>query len=71
MVMGVQTSPRVAMNSVENSVLERQLLREIECLERQLERIRGAAQDDMVDLEAYESMIASRRRMLRNMPSMR
>lgn len=58
--MGVRT---------DNSILKQQLVREITCLERQLERVR--LRDDFADdatLQTYEEMIESRRKMLHNLP---
>lgn len=52
-----------------NSILKQQLVREITCLERQLERIR--LRSDLADdstLQTYEEMIESRRKMLHNLP---
>jgi hypothetical protein len=51
------------------SVLQQQLIREITCLERQLERLR--LRDDFLDLstlQTYEEMINSRKNMLENLP---
>lgn len=53
----------------DNSILKQQLVREITCLERQLERVR--LRDDLADdatLQTYEEMIESRRKMLHNLP---
>lgn len=53
----------------ESSILKQQLVREITCLERQLERVR--ARDALIDnatLNTYEEMIESRRKMLHNLP---
>ena len=51
------------------TMLKRQLVREISCLERQLERVRTHDEfADFATLQTYEEMIESRRRMLRNMP---
>lgn len=53
----------------ESSVLKQQLVREITCLERQLERVR--MRDEYADdstLQTYEEMISSRRKMLHNLP---
>ena len=52
-----------------NSILKQQLVREITCLERQLERVR--LRNDFADdstLATYEEMIESRRKMLHNLP---
>lgn len=52
-----------------NSILKQQLVREITCLERQLERVR--LRNDLADdstLQTYEEMIESRRKMLHNLP---
>ncbi len=51
------------------SILKQQLVREISCLERQLERVRMRDQfaDDST-LTTYEDMIDSRRKMLNNLP---
>lgn len=49
--------------------LHQQLIREITCLERQLERLR--LRDDFLDLstlQTYEEMINSRKLMLENLP---
>jgi hypothetical protein len=59
--------PNVEQN--DTSILKQQLVREITCLERQLERIRMRAQfADEVTLQTYEEMIESRRKMLYNLP---
>jgi hypothetical protein len=53
----------------DTSILKQQLVREITCLERQLERIR--MRDEFADdatLQTYEDMIESRRKMLYNLP---
>lgn len=53
----------------ESSILKQQLVREISCLERQLERVR--VRDEFADdstLTTYEDMIESRRKMLHNLP---
>lgn len=53
----------------DNSILKQQLVREITCLERQLERVR--LRHDFADdstLQTYEEMIESRRKMLHNLP---
>lgn len=53
----------------DTSILKQQLVREITCLERQIERIRmreGIA-DDSTTL-TYEEMIECRRKMLHNLP---
>jgi|GEM_PF-990014 hypothetical protein len=53
----------------DTSILKQQLVREITCLERQLERIR--LRDECADdytLQTYEDMIESRRKMLDNLP---
>ncbi len=53
----------------DTSILKQQLVREITCLERQLERIRMRDQfADEVTLQTYEEMIESRRKMLYNLP---
>lgn len=49
--------------------LKKQLCREIDCLERQLERLR--LRNDMLDLttrKTYEDMINSRRDIVENLP---
>ena len=49
--------------------LQQQLIREITCLERQLERLR--LRDDLADmttLQTYEEMINSRRELLQSLP---
>jgi hypothetical protein len=53
----------------DSSILKQQLVREISCLERQLERvkIRDEFSDDST-LQTYEEMIVSRRKMLHNLP---
>ncbi len=51
------------------SLMKQQLVREITCLERQLERLR--IRDEFLDfntLRTYEDMISSRRDMLDNLP---
>lgn len=51
------------------TILQQQLIREITCLERQLERLR--LRDDVPDLstlQTYEEMINSRKLMLENLP---
>ncbi len=53
----------------ETTLLKKQLIREIACLERQLERVR--AREEFAEyntLETYEDMIESRRKMLNNLP---
>lgn len=54
----------------DTSILKRQLMREITCLERQLERIR--TRDELNNgsgtVRTYEDMIQSRRKMLYNLP---
>lgn len=53
----------------DTSILKQQLVREITCLERQLERIRMRDQfTDGATLQTYEDMIESRRKMLYNLP---
>lgn len=53
----------------DTSILKQQLVREITCLERQLERIRMRDQfADDTTLQTYEEMIESRRKMLYNLP---
>ncbi|MCR6652864.1 MAG: hypothetical protein NVV73_15875 [Cellvibrionaceae bacterium] len=53
----------------DTSILKQQLVREITCLERQLERIRMRDQfADDATLQTYEDMIESRRKMLYNLP---
>ncbi|WP_045856014.1 hypothetical protein [Teredinibacter purpureus] len=57
----------VAYNNT--SLMKQQLVREITCLERQLERLR--IRDELLDLstlQTYEEMISSRREMLDNLP---
>jgi hypothetical protein len=52
-----------------NSILKQQLVREITCLERQLERIRSRSDfADDITLMTYAEMIGSRRKMLHNLP---
>lgn len=49
--------------------MKAQLIREIECLERQLSRIR--MRDDLLDmitLQTYEEMISSRQEILETLP---
>jgi hypothetical protein len=59
--------PNVEQN--DTSILKQQLVREITCLERQLERIRMRNQyTDDGTLQTYEEMIESRRKMLYNLP---
>lgn len=59
--------PGVEQN--DTSILKQQLVREITCLERQLERIRMRDQfADDATLQTYEEMIESRRKMLYNLP---
>ena len=51
------------------SLMRQQLIREITCLERQLERLR--IRDELLDmstLQTYEEMIGSRKEMLDNLP---
>ncbi|MBC6906416.1 hypothetical protein DWB84_13215 [Saccharophagus sp. K07] len=57
------------IDSHDTSILKQQLVREITCLERQLERIR-MREDFATDatLQTYEEMIESRRKMLYNLP---
>ena len=55
--------------SADNSMLKRQLMKEIACLERQLQHVRANGSEDLVDLETFSLMIESRQRMLRNLPS--
>lgn len=50
------------------SVLQTQLVREITCLERQMERARELDATDENMMQTFESMIENRRRMLSNMP---
>ena len=62
-------SPFLGGEQNDTSILKQQLVREITCLERQLERIR--MRDDFADdhtLQTYEDMIESRRKMLHNLP---
>lgn len=57
----------VAYNNT--SMMRQQLIREITCLERQLERLR--LRDELLDmstLQTYEEMISSRKEMLDNLP---
>ncbi|ACR12039.1 hypothetical protein [Teredinibacter turnerae] len=57
----------VAYNNT--SVMRQQLIREITCLERQLERLR--LRDEMLDfatLQTYEEMISSRKELLDSLP---
>lgn len=65
----VSIASPVATEKNENSFLKQQLVREITCLERQLERVR--LRHDFADdttLQTYEEMIESRRKMLHNLP---
>jgi len=58
---------KVAYNNT--SLIRQQLVREITCLERQLERLR--LRDELLDLttlQTYEEMISSRRDMLDSLP---
>ncbi|WP_185233465.1 hypothetical protein [Teredinibacter franksiae] len=58
---------RIAYNNT--SLMRQQLVREITCLERQLERLR--LRDELLDLatvHTYEEMISSRKGMLDNLP---
>lgn len=51
------------------SSLKKQLTREIDCLERQLERLK--LRNDFLDfttLQTYQDMISSRRDMVENLP---
>ncbi|WP_188149488.1 hypothetical protein [Teredinibacter waterburyi] len=51
------------------TLMRQQLIREITCLERQLERLR--LRDELLDfstVQTYEEMITSRREMLENLP---
>lgn len=50
------------------SILKKQLVKEIICLERQMELARELDATDEVRMQTFESMIESRRRMLNNMP---
>lgn len=62
-------SPFLGAEQNNTSMLKQQLVREITCLERQLERIR--MRDEYADdftLQTYEDMIESRRKMLHNLP---
>ena len=62
-------SPFLGAEQNDTSMLKQQLVREITCLERQLERIR--MRDEYADeftLQTYEDMIESRRKMLHNLP---
>lgn len=57
----------VAYNNT--SLMRQQLIREITCLERQLERLR--LRDEMLDLstlQTYEEMITSRKELLDSLP---
>ncbi|TVZ37246.1 hypothetical protein P886_1587 [Alteromonadaceae bacterium 2753L.S.0a.02] len=57
----------VAYNNT--SLMRQQLIREITCLERQLERLR--LRDELLDfstLQTYEEMISSRKELLDNLP---
>lgn len=59
----------VKNDEAESSMLKKQLEREINCLERQLERIRVKEEFAEVEtLSTYEDMIESRRKMLSNLP---
>lgn len=59
----------VELDDEQTSMLKQQLVREITCLERQLERIRTRdALADGTTLSTYEEMIESRRKMLHNLP---
>lgn len=70
--MFMKAAPQNVLPSGEQndtSILKQQLVREITCLERQLERIRMRDQfADEVTLQTYEEMIESRRKMLYNLP---
>ena len=62
-------APAAAPLADDSSVLKQQLMREITCLERQLERVRS--RDEFAEystVQTYEEMIESRRRMLSNLP---
>lgn len=49
----------------DSGLLKQQLMREIACLERQLERVRSRDEfADYTTLQTYEEMIGSRRKML-------
>ncbi len=51
------------------AILKKQLYREINCLERQLERLR--LRNDVLDLttrQTYEEMISSRKDIVENLP---
>lgn len=65
----ISIADSAATEKNENSFLKQQLVREITCLERQLERVR-LRQDfaDETTLQTYEEMIESRRKMLHNLP---
>lgn len=59
----------LSTESGDTTILKQQLVREITCLERQLERIR--MREELADgytLQTYEEMIESRRKMLHNLP---
>lgn len=59
----------LSLDSRDTTILKQQLVREITCLERQLERIR--VREELADnytLQTYEEMIESRRKMLHNLP---
>lgn len=65
----LRTNSHPDMHFQETSILKQQLVREITCLERQLERIRMRdANTDETTLVTYEEMIECRRKMLHNLP---
>ncbi len=65
----VTHNPFLGAEQNDTSILKQQLVREITCLERQLERIRLRDHfADDVTLQTYEEMIESRRKMLHNLP---
>ncbi len=53
----------------EASILKQQLMREIACLERQLERVRSREEfAEYTTIQTYEEMINDRYKMLENLP---
>ena len=65
----VAQSLREGTNTKRTSVLKQQLVREITCLERQLERVKDKENYLEGDtLTTYQEMIDARRKMLHNLP---
>ncbi len=68
MKFGTQANLR-PLQSSDSSMLKQQLEKEVMCLVRQLDRVRtDETYADCATLKSFETMIASRRKMLHNLP---